>query len=91
VADFSYQALMGVPVQQPQSLWNGIAQAPQVPNNLSPLEMMFAKQWAQQDPRNPPPMREINPGATWGGRDPNAVQPYDVQMSRTYVQPPENI
>lgn len=95
MADFSYQALMGALAQQqqPQSMWQGLGQsndpAQQVPNGASPLPQMMAKQQMQQDPRAFMPT--INPGRTWNGRDANNVHPYDVQVSRTNVLPPENI
>ena len=53
------------------------------------LAMMRAKQAQQQDPRII--SREINPGQTWGGRDPNAIQPNDVMQSYYTPPPPERI
>ena len=86
--DFSYQSLLN-------------AMTPQVPPSQTPmmdglaapsadlLAMMRAKQAQQQDPRNF--MREINPGQTWGGRDPNAIQPNDVMQSYYNPPPPDRI
>lgn len=86
-----YEALMAAAVpQQPLSLWQGISQPlspPQVGSD--PLSQMIAKQQQQRDPRAFMPT--IDPGQTWGGRDRNNILPYDVQMGRTYMQPPENI
>ena len=88
MADFSYQALVN-------------AMTPQVPPSQTPmmdglaapssdlLAMMRAKQALQQDPRVF--MREINPGQTWGGRDPNAIQPNDVMQSYYNPPPPDRI
>jgi hypothetical protein len=59
------------------------------PNDPFSLAQMRAKQTQQQDPRVF--MREINPGQTWGGRDPNAVQPNDVMQSYYTPPPPEPI
>lgn len=88
-----YESLMGDAPQQPQTLWQGINQGdgiPQaVPGNPSTIPQMALKQLLQQDPRAFMPT--IDPGRTWGNRDRNNVHPYDVQVARTYVQPPENI
>jgi len=67
----------------PQSLWNGLFQGQATPppgnaNDPSLLAMMLQKQHQQQDPRLF--LREINPGATWGGRDRNAIQPNDLMQ-----------
>lgn len=90
MADYSYQGLVGAPVQQPpQSLWNGL-QAPQAPNvDPSMLAMMLAKQRQMQDPQSRMP--ELNPGQTWGGRDRNAIQPDDATQSRFFPQMPDSI
>jgi hypothetical protein len=88
VADFSFQNLFN-------------AMTPQVPPSQTPLmdglsapsadllAMMRAKQAQQQDPRMI--SREIDPGQTWGGRDPNAIQPNDVMQSYYNPPPPDRI
>ena len=91
-----YENLMGalqtIP-QQPQSLWQGIAQ-PLVPQQApagdpSPLAQMMIMQQRRNDPRAFMPT--IDPGVTWGNHDRNNVRDYDVQVSRTSILPPENI
>jgi hypothetical protein len=90
MADFSFQNLFNT-------------MTPQVPPSQTPLidglsgaapsadllAMMRAKQAQQQDPRMI--SREIDPGQTWGGRDPNAIQPNDVMQSYYNPPPPDRI
>jgi hypothetical protein len=87
--DFSFQSLIGAlapQVQSPTPLMDGLSGA--APSG-DLLAMMRAKQAQQQDPRVF--MREINPGQTWGGRDPNAIQPNDIMQSYYNPPPPDRI
>ena len=88
--DFSYQALVNALApqmqQSPTPLMDGLSGA--APSS-DLLAMMRAKQAQQQDPRLI--SREINPGQTWGGRDPNAIQPNDVMQSYYNPPPPDRI
>jgi len=89
VADFSYQALVNAltpQVQSPTPLMDGLSGAAP---STDLLAMMRAKQAQQQDPRMI--SREIDPGQTWGGRDPNAIQPNDVMQSYYNPPPPDRI
>jgi hypothetical protein len=79
------------PQQNPQMM-GPIAQ-PQVQPSAydqyqAQMRMMQAAQQAQRLSNTGP--RDINPGATWGGQDRNAMRPGDVATSRMYGVP-ENI
>lgn len=93
MADLSYQSLINslmMAPPPPQSTWQGLsnpqAQLPPInPNDPSMLGVMREKQALQGE--NLSTMREINPGASWGGRDRNAVQPDDVMKNYFYGPP----
>jgi hypothetical protein len=73
----------------PQSLWNGLFQAPEAPAIDPSLSAMMQLHQQRMDPRLF--LREINPGATWGGRDRNAMQPNDLMQMYFSPTPSENM